>query len=152
MNVKIVPITKIAQLIDEWPIFRQGLEELTSSARCDFDEQALFGMASHVIRLWPKQGLVALLKSKRGVPLGWGIAFENTEPYCRRSAVVYAAYTTNQSPGTLKVLLNYAEKWAREQGIQDLQACSRRFSRAAFRLFERGWKFQRVCVVFRKEL
>lgn len=137
-----------------WPFLFEGLNSLNDphGARGDMEPLQFFQMVLHAISCHPTNGGVGVLTSKNDKPLGYGIILNNTEPYCRKSAVVYAVYSNGKCPTTTVELLTNAESWARSQGYCDLQACSRRINGAAIRLFEKKWGFRRACLVFRKEL
>lgn len=149
-----VPLTKAQDVIDNWDFFAEGLNVLNNpqGARGDVTPPALLNLVLNVVEKGLDFGIVALLKSKNGKNLGFGICYDNTEPYCMKSAIVYAVYSNKKSPTTTRELLYHGEKWAREHNFKDLHACSRRFSGASLRLFEDIWGFSRACIVFRKPL
>lgn len=144
----------LADVEANWDFFREGLASLNDphGARGDLTELQFFQILLYAIAKHPRQGGVGLLTSKNGKPLGYGIMLEDTEPFCKRSAVVYAVYSNGKCATTTEELLENAERWARTEGFVELHACSRRINGAAIRLFEKKWKFKRICLVFRKEV
>lgn len=149
-----MPFTNPQQVLDNWAFFLEGLVELNNpqGARGDVHSEAFLKIALTIVDKGLDFGLVAMLTSVNGKPLGFGMAYDNTEPFCQRSAIVYAVYSNKKCPSTTKELLYHAEIWATNNGFKNLHACSRRFSGAGFRLFESIWGFRRVCIVFNKDL
>jgi len=151
---KFVILRSLEEVLANWAFFLEGLEVLNNpqGARGDVSPDAFLKLVLNVVAEGTSFGIVALLTSKNDKPLGYGICFDNTEPYCEKSALIYAAYSNRKAPHTARELLSHCEIWAKEQGFKHLHACSRRFNGAAFRLFEDVWKFSRACVVFTKAL
>lgn len=147
-------LTTPESIIANWEFFLEGLSQLNNpqGARGDVNHEAFLKLTLAVADKGLDFGLVALLTSCNDKPLGFGIMYENTEPFCERSAIVYAVYSNKKCPTATSELLAHGEEWARKHGIKHLHACSRSFSGARFRLFEKHWHFRRTCVVFTKPL
>ena len=147
-----VVITSLPELLAHWPFLLEGLAVLRNpqGARGDISPETFFRICMHTVDKGMTYGLVALLTSTNDKPLGFGVMFENTEPGCQKSAIVYAVYSNKKYKHASKELLSFAEGWSRANDFKQIQACSRRFSGAAFQLFEQNWGFRRACVVFTK--
>ena len=147
-------LKSLSEIQTHWDFFLEGLTNLNDphGARGDLTPVQFFQMLLYAVEKHPHHGGVGLLTSKNGKPLGYGVVLDNTEPFCRKSVVVYAVYSNGKCATTTVELLANAERWAREHGFAEMQACSRRINGAAIRLFEKKWKFRRICLVFHKEI
>lgn len=151
---RIVDLMDCGSVAEFWPFFESGLGELngTMTNGDAVSREAFLRLLFRVIEMGPTRGRVSLLVSKSGKPLAFGIIFDNTEPFCRRSAIVYAVFSNHLCPTAVQELREEAERWARANGYAELHAVSRRINGATFRIFERQWGFRRTAVIFKKEL
>ena len=100
----------------------------------------------------PERNIVAVVKSKNGKPLHFGIVVDNSLLLSPPSLLIYASYSNGKSKTVTKWALQWLEDWAREHGYAQLEAFSMRITGASFRLFERGWGFRRKSVLFTKTI
>ena len=141
-------------VIDDWAFFIEGLGEMLvpQAAKGAVTEETYLKLILEVVRRGFGFGWVSKITDCNGRNLGYAVVFDNTEPFCAKSAMGYAMYSNKLCPTTSRELVFHAERWATANGFKQLHACSRRFSGAAFRLFEGHWGFRRACVVFSKDL
>lgn len=153
-NNRFIDIDDIEKVTTYWPFLVSGLAELnkTCTNGDSVSEDAFFKIVLSVVSRGKKNGRVTVLLNKNDNPLAYGIIFDNTEPFCKRSAVVYAVYSNKQCPTAVEELQAEAEQWATSMGFFELHAVSRRMNGSTIHLFERVWGFKRVAIVFKKEL
>lgn len=152
---RVVDIETIEDLAAKWPFLSDGLVELNASCgngRSAVTPEAFFKMLLNILAKNPGFGRIAMLVNQNGKPLAFGVMFDNTEPFCKRSALVYAVYSNGKCPTAVQELRLEAETWARREGFKEIHAVSRRINGATFRIFEKMWGFRRTAVVFKKEL
>lgn len=151
---KLCLIESVEQLLGFWKFFQEGLESLndTIGTREKVTSDSFFKLLIHVISKNPGFGIIGVLTSKNDKPLGFGVAFNDTDIGLTKSAVVYAVYSNKRCPTTVKELQDIAETWARENGFHKLHACSRRLNGSVMRLFEKKWGFHRTAIIFEKDL
>src|SRR6266446_979154 len=86
-----VEIGNVDLLMKYWGFLASGLVELNASCGHGVmlvTEEAFFKTLLVVIGRNPGFGLIGVLENKRGLPLAYGVIFDNTHFFCRRSVVV----------------------------------------------------------------
>ena len=154
MGNKFIEVDSLAAVTEQWPFLVSGLDELNETCVNGerVSESAFFRVVIHTMALPNDRGRVTVLANKNNEPLAFGIVFENTERFCKRSAIVYAVYSNHKCPTAVDELRDEAERWARHYGYEELHAVSRRINGATFRIFEKRWGFRRTAVIFKKDL
>lgn len=150
----VVEVDSMEKVIKHWPFLEQGRLALNNpmGAGCTIDYEYFTQILFDNINRKRGYGVTAILTSKNGSYLGYFIARMNYEPGCPPGLVVHFGYCNGKCKTTSRELLVYCEKWAKRHKYVELIACTRRFSGASLRLFERKWGFQRDLIVFRKPL
>ena len=137
-----------------WPFLLEGLAVLRSSIggnMPDMTEDEFFKMLL-MMALEPERGIIMMLCSKNGKPLGYIAIHDITNWYAPKRANVYAIYSNSKCPSTLTELAFEGRKWGKEQGFKYVQACSFRFTGAAQRLFERKLGLHQRYIVYESEV
>jgi hypothetical protein len=149
----IVEIRTIDDLLEYWVFLKQGMVALNDprGAKATYTDDTFLQLLLKVFGM-DEAGLIVVLQSKNGKPLAFGICFEAVDIMEERCFFVWAAYTNGKYKGGLQELCKYAETYARKRGIRCLKAATKRICGANIRLFERGWKFRREFMTFRKDI
>lgn len=148
---RVEEVKDLTSLMKWWDFIASGLADLNDphKGRGDLTVDSLF---RNVVYSLSTGGVVLVLTSKNGKGLAYVIARDNTEPYCQKSLLVFAAYSTGKFPHAREQMLEYLEQWAKKHGFAELHAFSRRVNGAAVRWFEQKCGFRRICMGFRKVL
>lgn len=145
--------TTAYELIDYWPFFAEACQGLNDphGARRNYSEEYFFNMLTRVC-LMEDRGLVLMLTSKNGKPLGCGVAYGATNFDFESCFYVWATYTNGRCPTALKELLQYAEAYARHLGYDAVKMGTPRINGASFRVFEQKLGFKRDFIAFTKPI
>lgn len=150
---EIVRITNAYSVIEHWPFFLEGMTQLNDPrrARANYTPDKFFNMLSKVAELGDR-GLLCLLTSKKGKPLGFGCAFAAMDFMGDECFYVWAAYSNSKCATALTELLDACENYAKFHGHTTLKTATPRITGAAYRLFEARLGFSREFITFRKDL
>ena len=143
------------EVLKHWLLFLEGFSSLNKTCPevREVDTNATLRLLCHVISLPNQDGLLTVFKKVDNEPIGFVICMNNSDPFRGvRSFNVYAAYSQSVVPGQSQFMLNYTEKWAKENGYEEMQARTFRFSGAARRIFTNKWGFKQKCIVYTKEI
>jgi hypothetical protein len=150
---KVKVLTTVDEILEHWSFFYEAMVALNdpSKARANYTPEEFFNMLVKCTQLG-REGLVLVLTSKNGKPLGCGCAFTGTD-FCGETCFfVWAAYTTGRCTTALQELMSYAEDYARHIGHKNFRMSTPRINGAAFRLFEDKLGFRRDYITFKKSL
>jgi hypothetical protein len=135
--------------------FSEGLEKCNAGVPDETQRMTKEQFVKVVINLMTREpnDRLILLATKDNKPVGFIINLRTYKFYSPRKIVTcYMAYATNDCSRIMTGLLNYGVQWARERGYDEIHCQTYRSSGAAFRLFEKRWKFKRVATVFSRNL
>jgi hypothetical protein len=141
------------ELVEHWKFFREACDGLNDphGARRNYSIEYFFNMLTRVC-LMEEKGLVLMLTSKNGKPLGCGVAFGAQNFDFENCFYVWATYTNGRCPTALKELLHYAEAYARHLGFDAIKMGTPRINGASFRVFENKLGFKRDFIAFTKSI
>lgn len=153
-QLKSVVITDVPTLLQWWPLFLEGWQDLCGpfKGRVDLTASEFLTMLLRIIGLGDDDGLVVVFLSQNDKPLGFMAAMNDSETPERRTALIYAGYSNSKYAYAAIDATEFVQKWAKARGFTELHAQSRRLSGAAMRLFRKKLGFQPMAVVFSKLL
>lgn len=148
------------KLLDNWEFFLRGLEAVRKGAMDNIpgisnDEffKTLLKIAAE-----PHLGLILVLKTNKGRPLGFIALIDTTAMYRPKTLTVYLIYSTGECPSTVQELRYDGDLWARKNNFVKVQALSYRLkplprrTGAVQRFFNKTMGLRLRCVVFEAEL
>lgn len=146
-----VELQTVSDLMTFMPFLNEGLEAgnkyQVREEHHISSEQFLKQLLQVVAR--PEDDRLILLATKDNKPVGFIINFRASKPFVERRIVhCYMAYATNDCSNIMTGLLSYGVDWAKRHGYKEITCQTARNSGAAWRLFEKRWKFERVATVF----
>lgn len=143
-------------VLENWAFFKEGLSRLNdigTSRNRDVSPETLLRVLMDCVIEKQDSALVYIVRSKNGKPLSYIIGFDNTNPYHNdKTFLVYAIYSNRKSKTASRVAFNAVEKWARNEGYNEIQAFSPRTSGAFFRLVRRFFGMDLEMTFFSKKL
>lgn len=148
-------VKDINELVTYWPLLLSGMVVLNDphTARGDIDPSKFFNLLLDVVTGPKEGGAVAILRSKNGKELGYGVIIDSSDiTSFKRVAYGYVLYSNGKCSSAGKDLVTFAEMWAKAHGYDEMQCMSRRINGAAMRLFEKKFGFHRNYIVFKKDL
>ncbi len=150
---EIVVLREPNEIFARWPFFLEGMLALGDPRRANakYTPENFFNMLIKVVQMG-RAGLVAVLESKNGKPLGFGVGYTAVDFNEETCFYVREAYTNSKCTTTLNELLHYTESYARGLGHQCIKMSTPRINGAALRLFEEKLGFKRAHISFRKDL
>jgi len=151
---KLIDIADTRMLHAFWPFLAGGLSKLNETGvnGDGVTAETFLKVILRVLAYGPDFGRVTILVNRADKPLAFGVVFDNSERFGKKTALVYAAYSTGKCATAITELRQEAERWANSHGFEELHAVSLRINGATFRIFERLWGFRRSAVIFKKTL
>lgn len=146
-------VKDLGQLQRNMPLFLKGYREMMKRHKAfDCDEQGFIKTLVGVLGSGPKNVISLAIADK--VPVGYGVAFEDTPPYCdQRHLLLWALYV---EPAYSKLagvaLFDGAENFAKSSGYDVLRAYNGRLNGSSIKFFERLLGMRRNRLEFIKQL
>lgn len=134
-----------------WPFLKEAMDGLNDKARAGYTVEAFFAMLIKVVGL-KDDGLLLMLKSKNGKPLGVGVSFSAMDFSGESCFYVWAAYSNSKCKTTLSELLEHTSEFARARGHKLIKMSTPRINPAADRLFVDTLGFTKAAVVYSKTI
>lgn len=150
---QIVKLTNAYEIVENWKFLLSVMEELNDPrrARAGYNAETWFNMLCRVACLG-KHGLVCILTSKNGKPLGFGCGFSAEDFDMNRCFYVWQAYSNGKCHTALSEMLGYCESYARTLGHSKVKTATPRLNGAADRLFTETLGFDREFYTYTKTL
>lgn len=153
MNLKtrIVNLHTVDQVIRWWDFFATGLEFMNRETKWGESADNFFRVLMHALKAGESKAQILLHLAADATPLGFLVMVDNTPPFGRRSALIYAVFSNKKCPSSFMELVAEARAWAVTNDFRVVQACSYRLNRTSVKLYQRylpGRKF----MVFTTEL
>lgn len=141
------------QLVEKWDFFEEARKGLNNphGARCNYTSEKFFNMMTRTT-LMDEKGLVLMLTSKNGKPLGCGVAFAAQDFEGESCFYVWTCYTSGKCRSTLHDLLEYTSAYAKHLGFDAIKLATPRITGGAFRLFEDKLGFKRSFIAFTRKI
>ena len=151
---KAVHVLNTIELLRWWPFLREGFLAVSDMKRgaVDLTLDDFFGKMLQVLGACPDDALIVIFTSKKDKPLGYMVVENDSEVPSKRTALIYAGYSTGKYTNAPIVATAYVEHWARQHEFSELHVQSRRFSGAAMRLFRGKLAFVPKAVLLSKDL
>lgn len=151
---KIVVIEKVRDLLENWGFFLKGLASLneTAGGKMFMPEDVFLKLALHVLEEGSDFGIVALMRNKSGKNVGFFIVKNDSEKFFKPTAIVWAAYSTNNNTQITRDMITLGEEWAKSRGYIQLYAVCLRTGASIKRLYTKKWKFELYGLLFRKDI
>lgn len=143
----------VEELEPYWDFLYQGLVEISDPDRANLviSKEELFKVCVNCVSEG-KVGRIIFLKQQDNL-IGYGIYFENTPWWqSQRVGLIYAVYVPGNSPSACGYMLQRCIESALEDGIKVVETWARRFNEAAFRYYEKRYRFKMTAFVFRREI
>lgn len=131
---------------------KEGLDFFRENIKWNKNPEDYFRALMHIMSLGEDRGLLLVLVSGGGTPLGYLAAVDTSSIFTGSQMTVYALYSNKKCSTTFVELCAEVEQWAKLKGFKEVVACSYRFSRAALRWFTGKLKFKREFIVFTKQI
>lgn len=148
---KLIRIVDTKSLLKWWPFFKEGIKWLQSKGWFDHSEDIAFKTILTITEMG-KRGYVAVITSKNGKPLAFGVAYENTPDfYDKRSFLSYITYSNNKDSKAYNSLLDEFKRYAKGEGINILYVSTRRCCGSAIRCFN-SFGFLQDFLIFKMEI
>ena len=151
---QIKPINTFELFTEYWPFLLDGLKVLRATIggnQPDLTSEEFFKMLL-MMALEKERGVILLLESKNGKPLGYIAIHDITGYFAAKRVNVYAIYSNSKCASTLSELNIAGRKWGKTNGYKYVQAASFRFTGAAQRLFERKLGLKQRFIVYESEV
>lgn len=133
-QLQAIPVTDYRDLINHWPLFMEGLEELNGTVKQRPVSPEKFFCVHLDIVAGKVPGVVFRVTSKNDKPLGFITALDDSSRYRDElSVLVYAIYSNNKSQAMPRFAFAQVETWAKERGYNEIHALSARTSGASIR-------------------
>lgn len=157
---RVVIVDDYQTFLSNWPFFLEGIQAVRDDSPENMpgvtnDE---FFRALVRVACTNDGGVILLLTSRNGKPLGFLVLIDITYHNQPKTVNCYIAYTNRKCPSTIYELKFEAEKWARFNQYKKLQAISYRLkptpglSGAIRRYFNKTLGLREKCVVFEATL
>lgn len=143
-----------ARLVELWPFFQEGLDQLNDPRRAGMDEtpEVFFKQLGWIVHNKSNSALI-VVKSKKEKPLGFAAGYQTTPIFAKNKVFfIYVVYSNGKNKNTVSDVLDIFTNIAKGFGLTEFQTATGRFSGAAFRWFEKKLGFERRFMVFRKLL
>lgn len=149
----VVRLTSAYDIAENWDFLLLTMEELCDPrrARAKYTAESWFNMLCRVTTLGA-DGLVCLLTSKNGKPLGFGCGFSAEDFDLNKCFYVWQAYSNGKCHTALSEMLGYCESYARTLGHKKVKTATPRLNGAADRLFTETLGFDREFFTYTKNL
>lgn len=151
--IGIKEVKSLDELQRHMPLFLQGFREMNKRKKAfDCDEQGFIKTLVGVLGSGPENGIMLAVAGDEAV--GYGVAFEDTPPYCdEKHLLLWALYCKpDYSKLGSKILFQAAETWAASYGFDVLRAYNGRLNGSSFRFFEHILGMRRNKIEFIKKL
>jgi hypothetical protein len=147
------------KLIEHWDFLLEGLEKVRAGCIDNIPDVSNEEFFKTVLKIScePHLGLVIILKSKNGKPLGYLVLIDTTAMFRPKTLTVYMIYSSGLCPSAFAELRFEGDCWARKNGFVKLQALSYRLkplprrTGAVQRFFNKTLGLRLRCVVFEAE-
>jgi len=152
--MRVFEINTVEEVLKYWDFFLEGLTKANEAQyrkeqRLPVDR--FFKQLLQTVALPVNERLISVIEQD-GKLLGFTVNFMVYKPNTHPQVWCYLAYSLGDNAFIMKELLQYGERWARERGYKEILSNSTRFTAAAFRMFEKRWRFRRVSITFSKLL
>lgn len=149
--MKVLRLTKIAEIYHLWDFFRQGLEETARYLKYDFSLDTYRQIIQHLVRDDSAWVGVVFLDNK---PIGFAIAHDCTPLFStRKEYEVSLIYHRPGNDEATRALQSSFELFCTANNISTYYATTRRDNGAAIRCFQSPqYGFKRAYTVFKKSL
>lgn len=149
---RLVELKTVYDLVGHWNFLQEGMTALNDQkrARANYNAESFLTMLTKVT-LMP-EGIVLLLTSKNGKPLGFGCAFSATDFNGDSCFYVWCVYSNGRCHTCLSELQSHCEDFARRFGHTNIKIATKRNTAAAIRLFEGTLGYAREFLTFCKKL
>lgn len=142
-----------AEDFTQWVEFLyEGWQSLASHNRIGMTAEAFYKQVLKVVCGPPGDGAVFVVTSKNDKPLSFFVLIDNSESFEKESVVIYAGYSNGKSADVTTYGVEVAKIWARENGFQQLQACTRRLNGASARFFRKKLGFNPVSIMYSQQV
>lgn len=150
---RVVRLLDAYAIAKHWPFLESAMLALNDPrrAKAGYSPEQFFNMLVRVTLLG-NDGLVCLLTSKNGKPLGFGCGFSGEDFNFARCFYVWQAYSNQKCSTALSELLSFCESYARTLGHDCVKTSTPRMSGAADRLFEDILGFKREFYTYSKSI
>ena len=146
-------VKSLDHLIQVWPFFLSGLEELNKTLKRGAVPSDEFFLNHVDVVTGNRDGVVLKVNSVNGKPLAYVSGFENTGKHKKeRSLLAYAIYSNRKNAFASRFAAYHLEKWAKENGFKWLHAYTGRTSGSAIQWVKRFHGFELDKYFFVKEL
>lgn len=150
---RLVRITNEHQLLEQWPFFLRGMHELNDPrrARAGYSAESFFCELVKIVQLG-RHGLVCVLTSKNGKPLGFGAGFTAEDFHGDQCFYVWQAYSNSKCRTALSELQSACDEYARAIGHKVVKTATPRLTQSAVRLFTDVLGYSQEFFTFKKTL
>jgi hypothetical protein len=151
--IEIRDITTLTELQVLMPFFIEGYLEMNKRKQVfDIDQAGFVDTLIGVLNTVPRNVIGVAFDGD--VPVGYGIAYEDTPSFCKeRHLLMWALYAKrSHSKHVGPMIYKACENWAKASGYHYVHAFSSRFNGAAYHFFEQGLGMRRARIQFTKEI
>lgn len=143
-------ITSPLGIVQQWPLFREGLKELASVSKQEFDETHVMHLLEHMVQMDDKTFI--MLATEDNELKSFIVAFDSTPIF--QEAKVFTIFALLHRPSNIRVtrkLINSFELWALSNGCQKVHMLTKRYSNSSLKMFSR-LGFRRDSLLLTKEI
>lgn len=154
-EIKIIRLRTLQDILQWWNFLREGVEQINDGQPWDearLPEETLFKRFLHLTELRDDEQLMVVFTDELNNPLGYGVAYDSTPRFYKRTLKIFCGYSNHKSPLFSRQIFNHIEKWAKENNYHFVTFSTARTSGATYRVFERKYKYRRLALTFFKEL
>jgi len=149
-------LTKPSEVTTLWPFFLHGLVELNNirMANSGYLPEKFLQTLLQIVSRPSRGGLVAVLESAKGKPIGFIVGYDDSSDAEVKSAMIYALYRRSDCPEAVVDLRDGFEQWCREHGYTEVRLVIRKCSPPNKRFMQQRLKFRFMGVqsVFSRKL
>jgi hypothetical protein len=146
-------VETLAELQWLMPLFMEGFRAMNKRKKAfDCDEQGFIKTLVGVLGTGPDNGILVSYSDE--LPVGYGVAFEDTPTYCEeKHLLLWALYIkVEYSKLVTPALFGETERLAKELGYKHLRAYNGRLNGSSINFFERVLGMRRHRIEFTKPI
>ena len=150
---KIRIIETVEELTAVMPFLIQGFHQMNKKQAVFYVDQIGFvDTLIGVLNTYPTN--IIAVAFDEGLPVGYGVAFEDTPAFAKeKHLLLWALYAVvSHSKHVAPMLYTYAENWAKVNGYRYMHGFNARFTGSSFKFFEQTLGMRRAQVKFTKKL
>lgn len=155
-GTRLKELRKPTEIVDQWPTFLRGLTELNASnlTHESFVPERFLQELFIIVGRPVGWGIVALLVSKNGKPIGFVVGHNNSSDPAVKSLLVTALWKRDDCKTAALDIREGLEAWGRQWKYEEVQILTRKWTGASMRFLKQkmGFRFRGVRALFSRKI